>query len=77
MVLPGGLSQTPQVLRWIAEQLGRETYVSVMAQYFPAHEAVSDDELCRGITSEEYEAALDAADALGLENGWRQELDSD
>ncbi|MBN1402695.1 MAG: radical SAM protein [Anaerolineae bacterium] len=77
MVLPQGLSQTPEVLRWIAELLGCETYVSVMAQYFPAHEAVSDDELCRGLTPEEYEAALDAADALGLEHGWRQELDSD
>jgi putative pyruvate formate lyase activating enzyme len=75
MVLPNGLSQTPEVLRWIAENLGRDTHVSLMAQYFPAHQAVDDEELCRRITPEEYEAALDAADALGLEHGWRQELD--
>ena len=75
MVLPKGLSQTPEVLRWLAQNLGADSYLSLMAQYFPAHQAVTDSELCRRLTPEEYEAALDAADLLGFENGWRQEME--
>ena len=35
LVLPGGLSQTAEVLRWLEENLGQGLYVSLMAQYFP------------------------------------------
>lgn len=75
LVLPEGLSQTPEVLAWIAENLGRETYVSLMAQYFPAYRAVGHPQLGRRLYRREYRAALDALDALGMENGWTQELD--
>ncbi len=75
LVLPQGLSQTPEVLAWIAENLGRETYVSLMAQYFPAHHAVEHPRLGRRLYHREYRAALDALEELGLENGWTQELD--
>jgi putative pyruvate formate lyase activating enzyme len=46
-----------------------------MNQYFPAYKAVDDPILGRKITSDEYEAALDAFEAAGLENGWLQEHD--
>lgn len=75
MVLPGNLSQTPEVLRWIAEELSPRTYVSLMSQYFPAHRAVDHPLLGRRLTEEEYEAALVAFDESGLERGWRQEMD--
>ncbi len=75
LVLPEGLSQTPEVLAWIAENLGHETYVSLMAQYFPAHRAVGHPQLGRRLYRREYRAALDALEALGLENGWTQALD--
>lgn len=75
LVLPEGLSQTPEVLAWIAENLGRETYVSLMAQYFPAYRAVGHPQLGRRLYRREYRAALDALEALGMENGWTQELD--
>ena len=44
-----------------------------MDQYFPAHRAVDDPVLGRRITIEEYQAALDALDAAGLQNGWCQD----
>jgi len=72
MVLPDGLSGTPQVLAWIADELSPFIHVSLMAQYFPAHRAVGDPILGRKITSEEYLQALAAFDAVGLERGWRQ-----
>ena len=77
MVLPHDLSQTAEVLRWIAEHLSREVHVSLMAQYFPAHKAPGDPELGRRLTPEEYEAGLAAFEAAGLENGWQQELSLD
>lgn len=75
LVLPGGLSQTPEVLRWIAENLSRSVHISLMSQYFPAHKAVGDGELGRGLTPEEYEAALQAFEEARLENGWQQPLE--
>jgi putative pyruvate formate lyase activating enzyme len=73
LVLPGGLADTPAVLRWIAEQLSRHVHVSLMDQYFPAHRALGDPILGRKVTAEEYEAALETLDQAGLENGWYQE----
>jgi putative pyruvate formate lyase activating enzyme len=77
LVLPHGLSQTPQVLRWIAEHLSPQIHISLMAQYFPAHRAVGHPTLGRRLLAEEYEAALAALDYAGLENGWQQELECD
>ena len=34
LILPHGLSQTPEVLQWIAGHLGKRAYVSLMSQYF-------------------------------------------
>jgi putative pyruvate formate lyase activating enzyme len=72
LVLPGGLAGTDEVLRWIAEQLSPAIHISLMDQYFPAHQAIGDPLLGRKITLEEYEAALNAFDAADLERGWRQ-----
>ena len=74
LVLPHGLSQTPDVLRWIAENLSQRVHISLMSQYFPAHKAVGDAELGQGLSPEEYDAALAAFEEAGLENGWQQPL---
>jgi putative pyruvate formate lyase activating enzyme len=73
LVLPAGLAGTEQVLRWIATSLSPYVHVSLMAQYFPAHQAVGHPILGRRLTSEEYDTALAAFDAVGLHNGWMQE----
>jgi len=76
LVLPHGLAGTAEVLHWIAQQLSPHVHVSLMDQYFPAHRAIGDLKLGRHLTAEEYEAALEAFDAAGLERGWRQETAS-
>lgn len=73
LVLPHGLAGTAEVLRWIAQELSPHVHVSLMDQYFPAHRASGDPELGRHVSAQEYEAALEAFDAAGLEQGWRQE----
>ncbi len=72
MVLPDGLAGTREVLRWIADELCPRVHVSVMDQYFPAYQAVGDPVLGRKITWEEYQEALAALEAAGLDNGWVQ-----
>ncbi len=73
MILPGGLSGTREVLRFIAEELSPEIFVSLMDQYFPAHQALKHAVISRRVSSEEYEEALDAFDDSGLFNGWIQD----
>jgi putative pyruvate formate lyase activating enzyme len=77
LVLPGQLRNTEEVLRWIAEELGCELSVSLMAQYHPAHRTVgAEGPLGRRITRREYRRAVEALSAAGLERGWVQELSS-
>jgi putative pyruvate formate lyase activating enzyme len=57
----------------MAENLGRETHISLMKQYFPAHRAPDTPGLQRKLTDEEYEEAVEALAEAGLENGWVQE----
>ena len=75
LVLPAGLSQSIEVMSWIARELSPQIHISLMSQYFPAHTAVDHPQLKRRIYHREYREVLDAVDALGLDNGWRQELD--
>jgi putative pyruvate formate lyase activating enzyme len=68
LVLPQDLSGTDEVMRFIAEELSRDSYVNVMAQYRPEHKALRYPELSRHITGEEYRGALRSARRHGL---WR------
>jgi len=75
LVLPGGKAGSGETLKWIAENLGAETHIALMSQYFPAHTAAHTEGINRPLTSAEYEEATAALEANGLENGWVQELD--
>lgn len=77
LVLPEGLSGTAEVLRWIATELSSRVHVSLMDQYFPAYKAIGHPSLGRKLTEAEYEAALQALDNAGLENGWYQTTNED
>jgi putative pyruvate formate lyase activating enzyme len=68
LVMPEDLSGTFDTLTWIAETLGRDTTVNLMAQYHPAHRAYRHPDLGRRVTWEEYGAAVDRARSLGLRN---------
>ncbi len=76
LVLPGGLAGSTESLSWLTNELSPQISVSLMSQYAPVHHAVSHPLLSRSITVEEYNAVLDTASELGLENGWIQEMSS-
>jgi len=73
LVLPGGLSGTDEVLRFVSDELNSDVHVSLMDQYFPAYMADTVPELARKITYQEYETAMGLLDAYGLHEGWLQE----
>ena len=72
LVLPEGLSGTKKIMRFIARDISPHTYISLMAQYFPAYQAGQFPLLSRRINREEYREALRAFKEEGLENGWFQ-----
>ncbi|MCK7513466.1 MAG: hypothetical protein MZV70_61880 [Desulfobacterales bacterium] len=76
LVLPSNLAGSKQVLAWIKQELGIETYISLMAQYNPLHRAVDYPMLCRSIRQEEYDNLLDFLETEGFENVFIQELES-
>jgi putative pyruvate formate lyase activating enzyme len=73
LVLPEDLAGTRKTLSWVAENLGTETHISLMRQYFPAHQAVGMPVLGRKLTDDEYDEAREALEEFDLENGWVQE----
>ena len=72
LVLPGAVSNTKKVLRWIKENLPEGTVVSLMSQYTPCAKAAEHPPLDRRISKYEYEIALDAMIDLGFDSGYVQ-----
>jgi putative pyruvate formate lyase activating enzyme len=72
LVMPGGIAGTAEIMRFLAEEISPDTYVNVMAQYYPAGRVSGDQfvEIGRHITNTEYTAAVDSAYRAGL---WRIE----
>jgi putative pyruvate formate lyase activating enzyme len=68
LVMPGGIAGTQAIMEWIARELGPDTYVNMMAQYYPAGKVGPKEyvEINRPITGEEYREALAAARTAGL-----------
>ncbi len=73
LVLPEGKAGSSETLRWIAENLGRETHIALMNQFFPAYRAPEIQGIHRKITDDEYDDAVAVLEEFGLENGWVQE----
>ena len=73
LVLPHNISGTGQIMRFIAQEISVDTYISLMSQYHPCYKAGEYKELSRRITDQEYSQAQDAMHKYGLYNGWTQE----
>lgn len=74
LVLPNHIQNTKHILKWIKENMPEDTYVSVMAQYFPTYKAKEDEQLNRKLTKKEYKEVETYLYTLDLQNGYIQEL---
>ncbi len=75
LILPGCAEDSMRVLDWIAANLPG-AWVSLMAQYTPAGHACDCPEIDRRLTRREYDRVVDHLLALGLDEGYVQELSS-
>jgi len=76
LVLPNNLSQSEQVIKYLAEEVSPDIAISLMSQYYPAHKAPFDKRINRPITAKEYQKALDALDESKISEGYVQEISS-
>lgn len=74
LVLPNHLSGTKKVLYILYEHFGTELALSLMAQYYPTGKANEFPELNRSLKKEEYEEAVETAEALGFKNLYLQKI---
>jgi len=66
LVLPDGIAGTREVVRFVAEELSRNTYVNIMDQYRPCYKAFDHPPLNRLITENELTEAVKLALEAGL-----------
>ncbi len=66
LVMPNNTAGTHEFVHWVAKTLSPNTYVNLMSQYRPAHQAYRYREINRRITSSEWTAALTWAQEAGL-----------
>lgn len=74
LVLPNNIENSKKVLKWLKENINKEVYISIMAQYFPCYKAKEIKELNRKLTKEEYRKIEEYVYELDIENGYMQEL---
>ncbi len=79
LVLPNDIAGVEENLRWIRDELGPKTAVSLMAQYYATNKAATDDRyilLSRRISEGEWFNAVSLLEELGMEEGFMQEYES-
>ena len=74
LILPNHILNTKKILKYIKENFDENTYISVMAQYFPTYKAKVDDKINRKISKKEYKEVEEYLYLLNLKNGYIQEL---
>lgn len=68
LVMPNNVGGSEKIMDWIAENLPKNTYVNIMAQYNPLYKAYDYPEISRRITGKEYKKVVNRAKESGLTN---------
>jgi putative pyruvate formate lyase activating enzyme len=66
LVLPHGLAGTEGIVRFLSNEISRNTYVNIMDQYRPCYKALQIPGLDRRISSPEFYEALSFAREAGI-----------
>jgi putative pyruvate formate lyase activating enzyme len=78
LVLPNDIAGVRESLEWIRDTLSPGVAISLMAQYYPTHQAATNARhvlLSRRITESEWLRAVSVLEEMGMEEGWMQEFD--
>ncbi len=66
LVMPGGVSTTRKVIDFLADEIGKDTYLNLMDQYRPCGRALEFPEIGRRTTAGEWREARDYARVKGM-----------
>lgn len=73
LILPGLANEACENIRWLADNIGTDIAVSIMAQYTPAYEARKLTRWNRMISYDEYRQVCRAVEREGFAVGWIQD----
>lgn len=68
LVMPQNLAGTEKIMKFIADELSTNTYINIMAQYYPEYKAYEYEEISKQISEKQFQYAIDAAKTAGLTN---------
>ncbi|MDI6603502.1 MAG: radical SAM protein, partial [Patescibacteria group bacterium] len=69
LVLPNDIAKSQNILKFITKEISKNSYVNIMAQYYPAGLAFKFPELNRPVSEEEFLKVIQIAKKLGLTRG--------
>jgi putative pyruvate formate lyase activating enzyme len=78
LVLPNDIAGIRESIEWIKDTLSPRVAISLMAQYYPTHQAATNQRhilLSRRVNETEWLRAINVLEEFEMENGWMQEFD--
>lgn len=66
LIMPDNLAGTEKVMKFLAEEVSKNTFVNLMTQYRPCGDAYKYPEIARRPTMQEFRDALDATICAGI-----------
>lgn len=73
MLLPGLLEDSKKIIHYLVDKYNNDIFISIMNQYTPTNNLDKYNEINRTVSNTEYEALIDYAMDLGIQNGFMQE----
>ena len=73
LLLPGGLFDAKQIVKYLFETYGNQIYISMMSQYTPLLHVSGYPELTRRVRRRAYDRYIDYAIGLGITQAFMQE----
>lgn len=70
LVMPENIAGSNLLLKFIANEISKSSYVNIMNQYHPCYKANYDSTINRRITSKEYYDVIEVAKEVGLYRGF-------
>lgn len=73
LLLPGALADAKRIVAYLYDTYGDDIYISLMSQYTPGEAVAGHPVLHRRVCRKDYDALVDEALQLGIENAFIQE----
>ncbi|MBN2012531.1 radical SAM protein [candidate division KSB1 bacterium] len=70
LVMPGDITASNEIMKFIAEEISTNTYINIMQQYQPYDKALTDKVINRSIRMDEFQAVVQQARSYGLHRGF-------